>query len=257
MARREPAEPSAAQSRSEVSGAPGTESAGVETLIGRLRDAGIAEGRNQAEAIVAAAKQQAAEMVDAARREAEAIVVQAKEEGAKQKLAAEDALRLATRDTILSMESDLIDRFQNMLRRLVKGTLEDPAFLQRLILEVAGQAAPQGKRLEVLLPAAVASLDDLLKKPEEARPGTLMHFVLSSGGGLLREGVTFGVSEEVQDGIRVKLAGEDIHVELTEAAISQLLLRHMLPRFRALLRGAVVLDAGSEQAAPERKATSR
>jgi len=29
---------------------------------------------------------------------------------------------------------------------------------------------------------------------------------------------------------------------LTESAVSQLLLRHMLPRFRALLRGAVLVD---------------
>jgi len=29
---------------------------------------------------------------------------------------------------------------------------------------------------------------------------------------------------------------------LTESALSELLLQHMLPRFRALLRGAVVVD---------------
>src|SRR5262249_53790788 len=152
---------------------------------------------------------QAAEVIAEAHRQGEEIVANAKSEGAKLKAAAEDALRLATRDAILSMESDLIDRFQNMVSRLVKGTLEDPAFLQKLSLEVAGRSGPGDERVGGLLPDTVLSLDDLKKKPESAKPGTLMHFVLSTGGGLLREGVTFGASEQVQGGIRVQLTGED------------------------------------------------
>jgi V/A-type H+-transporting ATPase subunit E len=66
----------------------------------------------------------------------------------------------------------------------------------------------------------------------------------------LREGVTFGASEEVQGGIRVKLTGEDVHVEITPGAISELLLSHMLPRFRALLRGAVVVEIPVAPPAP-------
>jgi len=221
------------------------ESAGVEALIGRIRDSGIAKGQQEAEALLAAAKQQAADLIAEARQQAEAILANAKVEGAKLKGAAEDALRLATRDAILSMESDLIDRFQNMVSRLVKGTLTDPGFLQKLILEVAGRAARSGEPVEVLLPDTVLSLDDLKKKPESAKPGTLMHFVLSTGGGLLREGVTFGASDQIQGGIRVKLEGEDVHVEITPGAVSELLLSHMLPRFRALLRGAVVVDTAA------------
>jgi V/A-type H+-transporting ATPase subunit E len=245
MARDPRTETPAAGTTSGSAGVPAKESQGVEALIGRLRDSGIAQGRAEADALVDAARREAAEIAAAARREAEEIVVRAKEEGGKISAAAQGALALASRDTVLAMESQLIDHFQNMLRRLVKGTLEDSAFLQRLILEVAGTAAPQQGRLEVLLPATVTSLDELRKKPEEAKPGSLMHFVLSAGAGMLREGVTFGVSDDFQAGIRVKLVGEDMQVELTERAISQLLLRHVLPRFRALLRGAVVVDAGA------------
>ncbi len=224
---------------------PAAESAGVEGLIGRLRDAGIAKGQEEAGQIVAAAKQQAAELIANARKQAEEIVVRGKEEQAKLKVAAEDALRLATRDAILGLESDLIDRFQNMLSRLVKDTLEEPAFLQKLILEVAGRSAPRARHVEVLLPSTIVTLDELMKKPESAKPGTLMHFVLSAGGGLLREGVTFGSTDQIENGIRVKLTGEDMHVELTANAVGEFLLQHMLPRFRALLRGAVVTDAAT------------
>lgn len=245
----------AQEQRIESSGV-GTESAGVESLIGRLRDQGIAQGRSQAEALITAAQQQAADIIAAAKREAEAIVVKAKEETGKLKVAGEDAIRLAMRDTILAMEGDLRKEFLNRLRQMVKGVLADPAFLQRLILEVAGRVAPapSAKRVELLLPAEIISLDDLRRKPEEAKPGTLMHFVLSLGGGMLREGMRFGVADDGEAGIRVRLVDEDVQVDLTENAISQLLLRHMLPRFRALLRGAVSADAGrAQQTAPAKK----
>jgi V/A-type H+-transporting ATPase subunit E len=231
-----------------VSTAPAVESAGVESLIGRLRDEGITQGRTQAEALVTAAQQQAADLVAAAQRESEAILAKAKEEAGKLKAAGEDAIRLAMRDTILAAEGELHKEFEDRLRRLVKGVLAEPAFLQRLILEVAGRVAPTGEqRAEVLLPAALVSLEDLQSTPEEATPGTLMHFVLSMGGGMLREGMHFGVSEDDEAGIRVRLVEEDVQIDMTESAISQLLLRHMLPRFRALLRGAAVVDQGRAQ----------
>ena len=83
---------------------PAAESAGVESLIGRLRDEGITQGRVQAEALVTAAQQQAAEIVATAQREAEAILARATEEAGKLKAAGEDAIRLAMRDTILALK---------------------------------------------------------------------------------------------------------------------------------------------------------
>jgi len=232
-----------------VSTALAAESAGVESLIGRLRDEGVAQGRTEAEALVTAAQQQAAEIVATAQQEADAILVRAREEAGKLKAAGEDAIRLAMRDTILAVEGDLLKEFGDRLRRLVKGVLADPAFLQRLILEIGGRAAPTSTQAAVLLPAEMVSLEDLQSKPEEATPGTLMHFVLSLGGGMLREGMHFGVSEDGEAGIRVRLVDEDVQIDVTESAISQLLLRHMLPRFRALLRGAVVVEQGRAQPA--------
>ncbi len=244
------------QRAKETARATAAESAGVEGLIGRLRDQGIAQGRSQAEAVVTAAQQQAADIVAAAKREADTIGIKAKEEAAKLKAAGEDAVRLAIRDATLALEGDVLKEFVTRLRRLVKGVLADPAFLQRLILEIAGQAAPavSGKSAEILLPADLVSLEDLRRKPEEAKPGTLMHFVLSMGGGMLRDGMRFGVTDDGEAGIRVRLVKDDVQIDLTETAVTDTLLRHMLPRFRALLRGAVAADTSSPpQKAPAKK----
>lgn len=236
-------------SSKESQATPAVESAGVDDLIGRLREDGIAQGRNQAQALVTAAQKQASDIVATAQREAESILVKAKEEAGKLKAAGENAIGLAMRDTILSLEGDLVEEFRNRLLHLVKGLLAEPAFLQRMILEVASKATPgpTSARAELLLPAEIVSLEDLRRKPEQATPGTLMHFVLSLGGGMLREGMSFGVADDDEAGVRVRLVDDDMRIDLTESAISELLIRHMLPRFRALLRGAVVLDRGDSK----------
>jgi len=225
---------------------PAAESAGVDTLIDRLRDDGIAQGRTQAQELVTSAQKQASDIVANARREADSILAKATAEAGKLKAAGENAIGLAMRDTMLSLEGVLVDEFRNRLVHLVKGLLADPAFLQRLILEVARKAAPatKGKRVELLLPAEVVSLEELQRNPEQATPGTLMHFVSSLGGDVLREGITFGVADDGEAGIRICLVDDDVRIDLTESACGELLLRHMLPRFRALLRGKVVVDRG-------------
>src|SRR5262249_38380996 len=191
-------------------------------------------GRTQAEALVTAAQQQAAELVATAQKEAEAMRTRATEEAGKLKAAGEDAIRLAMRDTILAVEGDLLKEFVDRLRSLVRGVLADPAFLQRCTMEGAGRVAPTGaQRADVLLPAALVSLEDLQSTPEAATPGTLMHFVLSLGGGMLRDGMQFGVSEDGEAGIRVRLVGEGGASDVAETAVSPVLARHMPPRCRA------------------------
>ena len=229
------------------------EAAGVDALIGRLRDEGITEGRGQADALVEAAKLEAAELLAKAQREAEAVVAKATDEAAKLKAGGEDAIRLAMRDTILALEGDMLEAFAERLQRLVKGALSDPAFLQKAILEIAGRAAPQAERGEILLPAELVSLEDLRSKPESAKPGTLMHFVLSLGGEILREGMSFGVSDSGEAGIRVRLVDEDLQIDVTESSVTELLLKHMLPRYRALLRGAVSIASDASPAKPKAK----
>jgi len=251
MAREQGIEPAGTGSTSVSKGPPASaavESQGVESLIGRLRDEGVAHGRSQAEAIVTDSQKQAADIVAAAKREADNILVNARQEAGKVKAAGEDAIRLAMRDTLLSLEGEVVNVFQNRLRRLVKGTLEDPAFLQSLILAVASKAAPPAsERVEVVLPTEIVSLEELQRKPEEVKPGTLIYFVLTLGGGMMREGIKFGVADDNQAGIRVQFVDQDVRLDLTESAISELMLKHMLPRFRALLRGAAASASKGEQ----------
>ena len=71
---------------------------GVEALIARLRDEGVASGRAQAEQIVSEAQSQAESIVKQAQAEADQILAQARTEAENLERAGNQALEVAARD---------------------------------------------------------------------------------------------------------------------------------------------------------------
>jgi V/A-type H+-transporting ATPase subunit E len=66
----------------------------------------------------------------------------------------------------------------------------------------------------------------------------MRHLVLGISGDMLREGVDLKPSEDISGGIRIRLVGEDLEIDLSDQAISDLLLQNLLPRYRAIVTGA-------------------
>lgn len=215
---------------------------GVEALVERLREEGVAAGRQQAQAIVADAERRADWLVRQAQEEAERLRNQAREEAERFRRAGEDALRVAARDGVLELSAALGRSFAEQVHWLVSHQLRDDDFLRRLIIEVAGRARPQleaAARVEVLLPREVVGLDELRRRPEELKEGSLSHFVLAVAGQVLRDGVSFTVSDQPGRGIQIRLVEEDVEIDLSDRTVADLLLRHLQPRFRAILEGVV------------------
>ena len=101
------------------------ESSGVEELIQRLREQGVAAGKSQADELLEQTRRLAEQRLEAARREAEEIVQLAREDAKQTKQAGEEAVQLAVRDSILRLKSELVERFADRVRRLVTRELED------------------------------------------------------------------------------------------------------------------------------------
>jgi V/A-type H+/Na+-transporting ATPase subunit E len=222
----------------------GLPSSGVEALIERLRDEGVADGRRQADELIAEARHEAEQIRAEGKHEAEAILRQARSEAEVIQNAGEEALRTAMRDTVLKMKGHLSTRFSEEVRRLVAAEMAQEAFLQQLILEVAGRARcdaglDRAEQVEILLPEDVVGLEELRGHPEKLREGSLSHFVLSVASGLLRDGVELRSSDRLDGGIRISLQGGEIQVDLTPDKVTEVLLEHLHPRFRAILEGMV------------------
>jgi V/A-type H+-transporting ATPase subunit E len=219
-------------------------SQGIDALIAKLREEGVAAGRGEGEKIVAEARTKAKQLVDKAHEEARGRLETSRKEAEAFQAAAEAAIKTAMRDALLDMKARLMQRFSADVKRLVSQSLQDEEFLQRIILEVAGRArerieAAGAEDLEIILPDKVVGLEELRKKPEELQKGRLTQFVLGLSGETLREGVTFAASDELESGVRIRMVKDDITLDLTDEAIAGLLLQHLQPRFRAILEGIV------------------
>ena len=213
------------------------QSSGVQELISRIRDDGVHAGENKAEEIIAEARREAARILATAQAEAEEIQKNASAEIESYKSAALDALKLAARDTSLQLEAAVLASFEAHVKRLVAPVTYDGSFIRALCLVLAGQAAeqyPQDQALEILVSDMLAGKADENAELDK----TIRESVLGISGNMLREGVQIIPSGQVTGGARVRVVGEDLEIDLTNEAISTLLLKHLLPRYRGILDGS-------------------
>ena len=219
-------------------------SIGVELLINRLRDEGVGAGQEESEKIITEAKKKAALIKSQAQQEAEEIVSSARKEADALKTAGHDALVLAGRDAHLKLREVVMERFNEEVQRLVGDVMAPEPFMEKLILQVAGRVRDEAgldkeDKLAIKLPEKIISIDDLRKNPEELKEGTLAHFVLSIMASLLKEGISYQPSGNINAGLKVYLDNGNVEVDLSDEAITAVLLEHLQPRFRALLEGVV------------------
>jgi V/A-type H+-transporting ATPase subunit E len=213
------------------------QSSGVQELINKLHQEGVASGEVQAERLIGNARKEAMSILDKARAEAEKIVANANEEREKVIENGNQSLRLASRDVRLRVREACYEEFTKKLKRLVGLTLKDQKFLEAFILEVARKAIPDDskRRMRVLLPAGTATEEEIAKEVSPVQPDSLAAFVLGLTADILRDGLTFAVSDDPSPGIKVQFVDDDVQLELTDETITTLLLQYLAPRYRAIV----------------------
>lgn len=219
-------------------------SSGVEELIEKLRNDGVEAGKSEAASLIADAERDAARILEEAKQQAEKIVTDARLEAQRLQKGGEDALNIAMRDIVLKLKAKLNETVSERVKQLIATELEREDFLKDLILEVAGNARKDSAidkagKIRILLPKKLIGLEELREHPLELEEGSLSHFILNVASDVLREGVSFGESEEGKHGLRIHLEEKDILIDLSDERIAELLLEHLQPRFRAILEGMV------------------
>ncbi len=196
---------------------------GVQELITRLKDNGVKAGQDEAQRMIKEAQEKALNIVAQARSEAQELLESTRAEIEVEKSAAIESLKIAIRDTELMLESKLKVHFADHVKHLVSRELEDKELLKQLILKIAGSSC-SGITEEKGL--------DLLVSKEKLDP-----LVLEISGTVLRKGIEIKQSETNKAGIFIRMKGEDLEIDLSDNAISEILLKYLLPRYRAILTG--------------------
>lgn len=215
---------------------------GVDALIDKLRKDGVAAGQAEAEKLREDAKAEAARIVADAKREADEYLKKARTESDNYRSAGEEALNTAMRDAVLTMKAGLTDRFREDVERLVTKEMSDPDLLKQMILQIVGRTAAEAGldgKIDVILPAKVATQEEIKQNADDIQSGKLTKYVLGLTAKMLRENVELHAADADQEGIRVRAEEKGVVLDLTDKAVGSLLMEHLQPRFRAVLDGVI------------------
>ena len=213
---------------------------GVQELIDKLKNQGVKEGEAQAEQIIKQAQSEAARLLSSAKAEADQLYADAKKKIEVEKKSAQESIRVAFRDTELALRSTFREAFSNYLRKLVSYEMQDKEFVKKLVLVIAGIKTPfieKTSQIEVQLPAKLVEADGKEMRFTDEGKKHLGHLLLGITTEMLREGIELKPSDDLKGGIRVQLLGENVQIDLSDEAISDLLLKYLLPRYRAIVSG--------------------
>jgi V/A-type H+-transporting ATPase subunit E len=208
---------------------------GVQALIDTLREQGVSAGQTEAERIIAAAKHDASALIENAQRDAARIRESAQRDLENERRAAHEALQLAARDTALELKSHLVNRFRSELGKLVHNTLSDPEVLRHMLLELAQDTRAHLEQDHRNKPTRI-----LIHTDAKQTGDPLAELTRSVARDMLKDTVTIAAEpSRKHTGMRVQIDNEDVEIDLSDAAITNLLAQHLLPRFRNLLEGTL------------------
>ena len=215
-----------------------TAAAGVRDLIDRIRDDGVKAGREQADEIVHDARREAASILAAAKSEAQQLVEDAHKKIESERKSSEESLKLAARDTIKELGQYVRHAFRKQMERFVSAQFEDRDFLRQIILTLAGQTAEEvvkDRAIEVLLNESINGGAGPEVSDNAEAEQRLKEFILGVSSELLREGIEFRLDPHVESGVSVRIVDEDIRIDISDATISEFLVRNLLPRYRRII----------------------
>jgi len=208
----------------------------VQALIDRIRDQGVHSANQEAARILAEAEAKAAQLLADAQKQVEQLRAKATADIEAEKAAAEEALKLSARDTIMRLKNGVAAAFETFVQRLVTTATQDRDLMKKLVLVLAGQSAEElikDKQIQILLSDALVTGKSDPKLRELGK-----QTILSISSDMLREGVELIPSSSIEGGAKVRLIGEQMEIDLSDKAIAKMLTDHLLPRFQTILSGA-------------------
>lgn len=209
---------------------------GVQDLIDRIRDQGVQAAQEQADQLLSDAKREAAEIVARAKEDADALRAQARADIDGWQAASLDALRLASRDTVLELKVGVMNRFEEFVKRLVISATQDKELVRAIVLVLAGHAAEefiQNKEIEIRVSRRLLGGEPDAELSEEGKRA-----ILGLSSDMLREGLQLFPDDDIEGGARVQLVDDRLEIDLSDRAIARMISQRMLPRFKAILEGA-------------------
>lgn len=196
----------------------------LQSFLDRIQQEGIKSGEDEAKNIIADARAEASLIIKRAKIESEEAVRLAEKEADKLLAHGKEALRLAARDTLLSLRHELKTKMESLFRQLAGETLspENTAAIIADIITNYHAAGIESLQIEVLL------------TPEQCQ--ALEADLLARLGTRLAETARISPVPGISGGFQLRIVGEEIIYDFTDEALAEALSTFLSPKIVALLK---------------------
>ncbi len=197
----------------------------LQELIDRIKKDGVDAAEAEAEAIITTASEKAEKTVADAKAEAEKILLNAKAENERMVSSAEDAIRQAARNTLISFRESVTRELNAILGESISSAFSGDALTQLILKAVEGWAKnPEAEDLSVIL-----NSEDLDKLQ-----GTLTAALKER----ISKGVTLKASDSFDGGFRIAVNNGSAYYDYSAEAVSDMLSCYLSPKITELLKEA-------------------
>lgn len=197
----------------------------VKKICDILRRETLEPAKAEAEETVSKARQEAERIIEEARLTIQRLEYESKQEIERQKTVFQSSLSQACKQAIESLKQSFEEKlFNPELARLITKQTQDPALIAQLIQVVVKAVEKDGleANLSVYIPAAV---------PAKAVNALLASEILAR---LKEKSVLIG---PITGGIEVKLQKENVTVDISDAALKEIIANYIRKDFRELFFG--------------------
>lgn len=195
----------------------------IQKIGDKLRHEVIEPAKGEAQQIIEAAQQKASEIIAQAEKQAKELKASAHAQIEQEKNVFHSSMLQASRQSVEALRQTIEHRlFNDQLSTVLKGHMTDPKIIADLINAVVKAIEKEGlgADLSAIIPQAV---------PAAAVNKLLLQEVLQK---LKGETVTLG---SFAGGAQIKIEDKQIRIDLTDAAIKELLSNYVRKDFRQLI----------------------
>ena len=197
----------------------------LQELTDRLYAEGLSKGKQEGEALLAKANEQAAKIIDDAKKEARAILEKANADAADFKHKIESDLKASATQAIQATKKDIENLMvKGMTGKQVASALSSADFIKEIIRTVAQKFSTQESAdLGMILP------ESLRKELEPFVSGELSR--------ILGSGIDASFSKNISGGFRIGPKDGSYFISLTDETFKDLICEYLRPATRKILFG--------------------
>lgn len=198
----------------------------LQGLLDRIHKEGLESAEKQKEDIITQAKANAESIIQRTNMEAEAILKTTREEVKKIEERSKSTIQQASRDIVISLETELLKRLKKCVKSAVSESMTASLMTEviKKMVDAYAKSSNQEVKLDLILSqkdidTLTESLKAALVKDLKTQPQIIKGADFSSG-------------------LKIGFNGSDVFLDFSDTTITDLICDYVSPRLSAILKGA-------------------